>query len=247
MIPEAGLSVRLSTWILLLAIASPGVPQLHAQEPFEAWVGLYGAAPLGRLENENRLSELCVDPETMSRCYREKMAPSIVTSILYEGPDTESLVVGELLVVVVPGRGLSAFYRSTESTVAPVIFTPDLFLQDWGYGPYFHQTIAERRGDWFKLPGGPWPGPVWIHEPGDTAPVLSVHAGDIIDFKGIGWYVVSSAKDSLVLRPEQPGDMWCHDGDPPPVEGVQPKRFSRADLLDAGGHLVIRSKYLKGC
>jgi hypothetical protein len=241
--------VGLPLWLLLLASASPGARELSAQEPFPAWVGLYGEAPLARLENENRLSQVCTDSETLDRCYEEQLAPGVSVTSLYAAPDRGSPVVGELLVVVVPGRGLSAFHRPEGSSGELQFFTPDLYMPDWGYGTYFHQTIADRRGDWFQLPPGPWASPVWFQAQVDAGSdlVIAVRSGDIIEIGGTGWYVVASDRDHLDLRPEQPGDAWCSGGDPPPVGEVQPKRFLRVDLLNARGHLVIRPKYMKGC
>jgi hypothetical protein len=114
---------------------------------------------------------------------------------------------------------------------------------------YFHQTIAEQRADWFKLRAGPWPTPVWLHVPDGTGSehVIGVQAGDIIEMEGAGWYVVSSGRNHLGLRPEQPRDMWCAEGDPPPIADVEPIRFPRTELLDADGHLQFRPKYMKGC
>lgn len=229
-------------------IQDPAV-EPRGQVPFRAWVSLQGSAPLARLENENRISEICTDSEVQSDCYSQQLAPSVVSVPLHAGPDGRVPQAGELLVVVVPGRGLSAFYRPAQASIAPVFFTPDLFLQDWGYGLLFHQTIADQRGDWFKLPPGPWASPVWLHVPHGTGSsfVIEVQAGEIIDIEGTGWYVVSSGRDHLMLRPEQPGDFWCYEGDPPPIEETQSTRFLRAELLDADGHLAIRPKYLKGC
>jgi hypothetical protein len=223
--------------------------EYRGQVPFPAWVGLYGSAPLARLENENRINDLCTDSKTLSRCYRETLAPSVTSTFLHAGPDAGSAMVGEIIVIVVPGRALSAFYRPAGSSAAPAFFTPDLFLQDWGYGVYFHQTIAEQRADWFKLPAGPWPTPVWLHVPDGTGSehVIGVQAGDIIEMEGAGWYVVSSGRNHLGLRPEQPRDMWCAEGDPPPIADVEPIRFPRTELLDADGHLQFRPKYMKGC
>jgi len=242
-------AARCPAWILLLTVASAGAADLHGQEPFPAWVALYGSAPVARLSNEYQIAEVCTDSATMEECYREQMAPSLVSTPLHAGPDDGTSVVGEILLVVTPGRGLSAFYRPAQPSIAPIHFMPDVFMGDWGYGYYFHQTIADRSGDWFKLPRGPWPTPVWLRVPPDTEGerVMAVRGGDIIELEGSGWYVVSSGQDYLVLRPEQPGDMWCEEGDPPPLREVEPTRFLRADLVDAAGHLVIRPMNLKGC
>lgn len=243
--------IRVSLGLTLLAtpLAAQTAAEYRGQMPFPAWVGLYGSAPLARLENENRLGEVCTDSETLAECYLQQLAPSVVAVPLHTGPDRKTPQAGEILVVVVPGRGLSAFYRPAQASIAPVFFTPDLFLQDWGYGILFHQTIAEQRDDWFKLPAGPWATPVWLHVPDGTGSehVIGVQAGDIIEMDGTGWYVVSSGRDHLALRPEQPGDMWCHEGDPPPITAVEPRRFLRAEILDADGHLTFRPKYMKGC
>jgi hypothetical protein len=155
MIRQITLAVRFPLWMLLLATASTNTGELRAQEPFPAWVGLYGSAPLARLANENRLSEVCTDSETLDRCYEEQLAPGVSVTSLYTTPDRGSPVVAELLVVVVPGRGLAAFHRPEGSSGELNFFTPDLYMPDWGYGTYFHQTIADRRGDWFQLPPGP--------------------------------------------------------------------------------------------
>ena len=147
-----------------------------------------------------------------------------------------------------PGRGVSAQFHEAESpTIIP--FVPDVFLQDWGYGPYFHQTIVRREGDWFQLPPGPWETEVWLRRGGSgSAPsLIYVHAGDILELDGQGMYVVAAGADTLALRTEQPADMWCREGDPPPLVEDASASYSRRALLDTLGHLMIRPKYLKGC
>ena len=126
---------------------------------------------------------------------------------------------------------------------------PDLYLQDFGYGPYFHQTFVRRQGDWFLLPRNPWATEVWLHRPGEQAQasVIDVQAGDIIELNGEGMVVVAAESDALSLCSEQPADLWCEEGDPPALVAVTPSRLTRPELLDGDGHLVIRPKYLKGC
>lgn len=34
---------------------------------------------------------------------------------------------------------------------------------DWGYGPpWFHRTLLDIRGEWYRLPRRPFPEPVWV-------------------------------------------------------------------------------------
>lgn len=219
-----------------------------AREGFRAWVGLYDHGQLGWLENENRLDELCADAPRPSECLMEKLSPMVSVYSLYSDPDRASYHVGDLIVVGVPGRPLSALFRAAGSE-RTVRFEPDLFLPDWGYGPYFHHTFSAAEGDWFLLPPGPWEENVWIHRGhGDEHPdVITLHGGDVIEMDGSSWTVVSTEPDALLLRSEQPADMWCEPGDPPVLAAVEPTRFSRTELSDSLGHLKFRLKYMKGC
>ncbi len=223
-------------------------PEVQAQEGSLGWVGLYGPEQLRWLENENRINELCGDSVDLAACYAEVLSPAVRVYPLYAEPDESSRRVGELVVVAVPGRGLTAHFRAFDST-AGVRFQPDLFLQDWGYGPYFHQTITQREGEWFQLPPDPWEEPVWLHRGGETdrPSVLYVQAGDIVDIRGEGMYVVAAEAETLLLRSEQPADMWCDEGEPPPLVLDEPTRYSRRELVDSNGHLIVRPKYMKGC
>jgi hypothetical protein len=235
--------------LVVVAMLVFSVPaEARSQETFRAWLGLYEPAHLGWLENENRIGELCTDPATLTECYAEHLGSKVSVHELYRQPDESSERIGELIVVAVPGRGLSAHFRPARARHS-IPFTPDLFLQDWGYGPYFHQTLSEQRGNWFQLPPDPWEGHVWLRRELERgmSPVIAVRSGDIIELGGSGWYVVAAEPDALLLRAEQPGDLWCEEGDPPPLTPAEPTRSSRAELVDPRGHLMFRLKYLKGC
>lgn len=233
--------------VLALGAAASNV---QAQNGFLGWVGLYDPDALGRLENENRWPELCPqDADDFARCHAAAMAPSVSVYPLHREPDAASPRVGDLIVLTVPGRGLSAHYHAAGANEV-VHFVPDLYLGDWFYGPYFHQTVVERRGDWFRLPRGPWPSAVWLRRDSDrdTPTTMFVLPGDILEMDGTGWFVVAAEEDALLLRAEQTADMWCEGLDPPPpLEPDEPTRYRRAELLDAEGHLTISPKYMKGC
>ena len=225
-------------------------PATVERAPVASWLPLYTGPGLARLENENRITQLCADvePADQGSCYESALATSIEVHTLHAAPDAASDRVGDLIVTATPGRGFSAFFRPADSD-EPVGSMPDLYLRDWGYGPYYHQTITEQRGAWFRLPRGPWPDPIWIHRP-DQLERWGVHevgGGEILEMRGEGWVVLEVEADALVMRPEQEADLWCWAEDPPALEPVEPTRFTRAELVDADGHLRIRPKYMKGC
>ncbi|MDH3297766.1 MAG: hypothetical protein OEM96_05770 [Gemmatimonadota bacterium] len=238
---------RVTTWVVALTVLCGLTATARAQEGFRAWVGLFDPVDVRWLENENRLGELCTDPATLAACHARSLGPKVAGYDLYQLPSEVSGRVGVLVVVATPGRGLSAHFRAMGRFVSTT-FVPDLFLQDWGYGPYFHQTLAAEQDGWIRLPPGPWPTDVWLRRgPGGGFPIITVQGGDIIEMDDAGWYVVAAEPDALLLRPEQPADHWCEEGEPPVLQGRAATRFTRPQLLDAGGHLRFRMKYLKGC
>jgi hypothetical protein len=220
-------------------------PPAHA---FQAWVGLYDPAQLTWLENENQIDVLCADAPDPYACREEMLGPAVSVYDLRRAPDEAAEALGELIIVAVPGRPLSARFRARGST-GTVPFKPDLYLSDWGYGPYFHHTFISRDADWFQLPRGPWKETVWIRRvvEGGHVGVLAIQAGDAIEMDGTGWTVLDTEPDALLLRPEQPADFWCGEGEPPEAEPGEERRYTRAELSDGQGHLRFRLKYLKGC
>ena len=220
-----------------------------AQEmEFRGWISLIPAGRVGWLENENRLGALCPGEGDLDTCHGSHLAPAIDVYTLRTHPDSAAEVVGELIVTAMPGRGLASYHRAATATQA-LWFTPDVFLQDWGYGPpFFHQTFLEERDGWYRLPADPWDTPVWVDAKASGGlPELRLQAGDIIEFGGQGFYILHTAERTLSVRPEQDADMWCEAGDPPPLRPAEPQLLEWRDLVDERGHLLVRPGYMKGC
>jgi hypothetical protein len=247
-----------STLLVFCAMALLASPpgELLAQEetrPREpGWVGLFSTPALGWLENENRLSALCGRPsvdriEEWTKCEAEKTSPMILAFPVMREPDPGAERLGTVIVSAVPGSGLTAHYVPAGETRAQP-FPPDLYDRDWGYGPYFHQPFLKREDGWFLLPEDPFPGPVWVQIGRAEEPrVERLYAGEIIR-TAVGDMVVLEVTDGSVrVRPEQPADMWCEEGDPSPLEPFEETLLTSADLYDHRGHLTIRPKYLRGC
>jgi hypothetical protein len=142
-----------SAVLFAAAAAQLGVAQERGPLPAElAWVALFSEELLVWLEDENRLDELCAGepyPVSWHGCRAEQLEPKVALLPLRSEPRLDAGRQGELVVVALPGRGLRAFVSRTGIAQR---FTPDLYDGDWGYGPYFHQTILARQGSWFRIP-----------------------------------------------------------------------------------------------
>lgn len=216
-----------------------------------SWIGLFHADMLQWLENENRLADLC--PESMPRerkaaCRAASLAPKTWSFGLFAQPAANAPLVGHLVIVATPGQGLKAGVRGRRE-LEPAYFEPDLFDADWGYGPYFHQTVLQKRGPWVQLPARPLPVPVWFNtEDMPGGPVFhEVASGDIYRLGEKSWTVLEVKPDGLLVRPEQPADMWCEEGRPPALAPAATTVLKGKELFDAYGHLNLKVKYTRGC
>lgn len=215
-----------------------------------AWIGLYNRELLDWLENENRLDTLCAataGTAAASECRAEKMAPKAAVIPLHAEPHADAKRLGEILLVALPGTGLTAFASAGRRAER---FTPDLYDRDWGYGPYFHQTVLARRGTWLRVPV-PGIGRAWI-----DAAAWSTAPDDLTRTPGTDDIIATPRGDLVVLgvldrvlraRAEQKADMWCQPGQPPALAASPEVRIPFAELFDAQGHLLIRYKYTRGC
>lgn len=221
------------------------------------WVGLFNGELVDWLENDNRLKELCTAREGSSEwqeCQAAAREPKLTVIPVRSEPQGDARRLGEIVILALPGRGLKAL-ASSGGMGAP--FTPDLFDPDWGYGPWFHQSVLERRGSWFRVPV-PAIGAGWINAedwgerdrfPSDGAGVSTkaIQAGDIVTTPRGDMVVLGGESGVLRVRPEQGPDMWCDGGDPPPLAPWQEIRIPLEQLRDSRGHLLIRYKHTRGC
>ena len=237
---------------LFVANAQPSSAQQRSDTQQVGWLGLYNTSLLEWLENANRIDSLCsrfvAGSEESYRCRDEQIAPKVHVVRLWAAPAETARRAGLLLIQATPGKGLRSYYVGTRGGPARE-FRPDLYQSDWGYGPYFDETFLERRGTWFRLPEDPFPKGTWINAT-DVGDELHLR---LLKDEGI---VVSPFGDLVVLgvgptvlraRLEQPADMWCRDGQPPPLRPWKEMRIPLRDLYTPTGHLRLHTKYTKGC
>jgi hypothetical protein len=275
-VPRAlGRAALLAGSILALAVVSP--PGLGAQASpgpdspgavgVPAWVMLSGDPVAGgNLDWSQVLRDCAVEEqetgEPAGECVARRSGPRVRAFPLHAEPDPDSREVGRLLIVRQPEEPLGALFLPTDSLEAR-LFVPDLYDPDWGYGPpWFHQTLLERRGEWYRLPRRPFPEPVWVPlgRGGREVQVYRVDPeriytalGPLAARHGVasedgGTVVVSLSRDAVFLRPEEPWDMPCELDEPaPPPSPSHGVRIPFSELYDEDLHLLLRVRYTRGC
>ena len=236
--------------LFTLAGSMLGANQLSSTPADLAWVGFYNGELLEALENENRLGTLCPPSipsvEAREQCRGDMLKPRAHVVSLRTAPTVSAAPAGSLLLLAEPGRGMRFYYIPPEGGTARE-FTTDLYLADWGYGPYYHQTFLDRRGDWFLLPQDPFPASTWFNAADLGEPPHLEHAGGIVSSPRGNLVILAVEPEVVRVRPEQPGDMWCEAGEPPQIEPSEELRIRRAELYTPTGHLLLAPAHMKGC
>ena len=220
------------------------------QRNIVGWVGLWNTSMVEWAENENRLHRLC--PKSMAEkdrtsCKNFHLRSKTWAIPTFLKPNTASTKTGEILIEITPGMGFKISYQPKGKEA--ISFTPDLYDPDWGYGPYFHQTVLEVKGDWVLLPKIPFHQPVWINASKliGQKDILALKVGGIYWLNKKEIVIVKKTKSGVFLRPEQRADMWCEGGEPPPIKSVKPDWVSNELLYDKNGHLKLTIVYTRGC
>ena len=201
------------------------------------------------LENENRIGQICTAREHSNEwhaCRESNLQPKVDVIPLLAEPAAAARRLGEIVIVAIPGQGLKAFVGTGGRTSQ---FTPDLYDSDWGYGPWFHQTVLERRGAWFRL-ALPTVGAGWADLRTEKSPdnrVQRLDEGDIVVIPDGDVVFLGLDKNILRFRPEQEADMWCEAGQPPALAKWQELRIPVDRLRDPDGRLRLTYKYTRGC
>jgi len=240
------------TLVVLHCAALGAAQQPVANGQGIGWIGLYSAELVDWLENENRLGALCSAHQSESQpwyaCREELLKPKVHVVRLKTAPNRQGRPGGDLIIESTPGKGLRAYYVPAEGGAA-VPLIPDILNSDWGYGPFFHHSIVERRGSWLRLPEAPLPKGTWL-DMSDLGPAANptwLAPEDIVESPLGDLYIIDVANGRVRARPEQEGDMWCDADPPPPVAPFRALSLGASDLYTSTGHLRLRLKYTRGC
>jgi hypothetical protein len=223
------------------------------------WVRLLKTEWLGSLENLNKIDELCppaLPPEEVKACKDKNLAPQTYAFPIYFFPDPNGAKLGTLRVTAVPGQPLKINFQKVRSKTL-VEFKPDLYLEDWGYGPpYFHQTVLDKKDHWLFIPllgergwinGEVFISTAVVKEAAEQDLFLGLELDKIYSLGNESLKIMELKEKSFTYRPEQPADLWCGSGEPPAVQEVPLKELKYSDLYDDEAHLKIKLKYMKGC
>lgn len=201
----------------------------EAGSPSIGWVGLWNEEMVEWAENGNR---------TVKKIWKIQA---------YRSPINTSEKIGEILIAVEPGSPFVASFRDNKGEIRN--FEPDLYNEDWGYGPFFHQTVLERKEDWIKIPVRSLDMPLWIN-PKDNIKhldIITVTEGVVYMLGGESIVIIKKEGNTVFFRIEQPSDMWCDVGTPPELNAGEVKKIKIEQLYDSDKHLTVDIKYKRGC
>jgi hypothetical protein len=247
---SSDLKIKIAILVLLL-FGALSLNSIAAEQKLQ-WVGLYNGELLQWLENENQLAVLCpksLPMEKLQACKSEKLRAKKLELSVFESPQVNNKI-GSLVITATPGKGLTIAFQK-QNTAQLVSFEPDLFDVDWGYGPYFHQTVLDQKGEWILLPALPLPQSGWINLADlkeSIALVLRQAELETVYEMGNQSVVITKFTDTgITARSEQPSDMWCQEGDAPKLKSFTSCEIKYQDLFDLNRHLKIKPKYKRGC
>lgn len=209
-----------------------------------AWIGLFTHELAGWLETAGEAAQ----GDARSRQRVDDWEHERVLDLpVFEGPSEQSAKLGVIRTHFKPLEPAWTCFLPANGT-EEIPFVPDIYEPGWAYSPYCHQTILERRGDWFLLPEVPLPKPGWISAASypERAPITLLEPGGIYTFSEESIVILDILDDGVLVRPEQDCDMWC-SSNPPPMQPFEPRKLTRKDLSDANGHLLLKKKYTRGC
>lgn len=212
------------------------------------WVGFWNQEMLIWAENENRLLSLCpksLKHEEQIKCKVDQLSEKHWTIPVYKDPNTESSKMGEIIISIKPGKPFYSSFKSPQGEIIP--FETDLYDLDWGYGPYFHQTILEQRGEWVKIPlvsiTSAWINPrVGIQ----NIDVFTIRKGIVYELESESIVILGIEKNTMSYRLENVSDLWCDEGNPPKLPPDNRKTIKIKNLFDKD-HLLLNIKYKRGC
>lgn len=214
------------------------------------WVGLWNKEMVEWVENENRIYKLCpksMAQDTYKECRKTNLSEKTWLIEVFSSPDKKSEKVGEILITVKPGDSFVSSFKNLKGVI--IQFEPDLYDQDWGYGPFFHQTILERKNNWIKIPIKASGSPVWIN-PGDGIQyldIITINEGTVYTMDSESIVITNIGDKSISYRIENESDMWCDIGSPPKPPESTSKTIKINELYDIHKHLKLDVKYKRGC
>jgi len=211
------------------------------------FVSLWNNESAAKLENLNQIDVLCKGENYSAACLEKNLSTSSKVLPLYNAPE-DPQPFGALLIRFTPGERGSVAYiplQNVGGSIFPV--TLDMFDGDWSYGPpYFHQTMLDSKNGWYKIAvpnASKKTGWVQLTNPD----ILTYQKGSIVSFKQKTYTILEVKKDSVSVRDEQPADMWCDVGNPPPIKKFEPITIPIKDLYDEECHLLMKTTYTHGC
>ncbi len=164
---------------------------------------------------------------------------------VFTEPNRNSEKLGLIKVSGNPDEGLTFFYIDEKNSTS-IRFYPDMYQEAYDYGPYIHQTVLDRKGNWFLLPKIPFDRNVWVYIANPD--VLELEIGEVYFFNKKSITITNIGKDKIEFRHELPSDMDCGEAKKNVFKDkVQTRSLECKGFFDLNMHNKLIIKYMKGC
>lgn len=184
------------------------------------------------------------------KCRRKNYKPLVEKINVYSDPNSSSKLLGQIVVTITMEDGTSGKFVTKGSEES---MEPDSKGTDPGYDGYFEFTVSQVSGDWIQLPKRPFEKPVWINLKKDwgtaRAPeVQPLGIGTVVDSPFGKIVALDFTETEFVYRNEGASSSVCGEeatDDSP--EDLKEHRVPLKEIYDSDGHLLLWSKYTRGC
>lgn len=213
-----------------------------------SFVSLWNDEAAANLENLNQLETLCPEGDKTADCLQKALQPNLRTIPIFSAPEAKQPL-GAFITLFTPGKGASLSYLDLQTPQGFTIDTePDMFDPDWGYGPYFHQTLISQQGDWYEVavPSAPHK-TGWVQLKNNPDILTLEKGGRLVTLASRSYAIADIKDDYILLRDEQPADFACGAENPPPLEDFTPIKVPLAELYTNSCQLRLKVGYTRGC
>lgn len=217
-----------------------------ASNQLPKYIALADESMLTEMAKLYHLDTQCSGDGYAKECVEATLSPKITVLPIFPTYSSEEPF-GLILIRYSPGESINSSYIPLPSSSGYIHhFIPDMYDSDWGYGLYFHQTVLEQNGDWYRIniPISAKTG--WVQVP--DARIISFTEGDFVTLENVHYVITNIQEARIIIRKEQNIDMECEkDNNIPLNDNFSTLTLPLTELYDKSCALMLKPTYTRGC